>query len=732
MKLIRSFWLICLVLSLVFVPNPAAAQVDCAQLVSQADSLLTQAATSLAANDLVTAQALVSAARAMLVPCVTAGVSSCTAIGQADTVLGQIETASDVATASTLLSGAQALLDSCITTSATPETGNLPPVPTLTPVSSSNPTNGLIVYTSGPLSAQGFPTKTDIFVMNRDGTGIVQLTSDGTAASPAWSPYGTQIAYQAYGTSTFDIFVMNADGSGQTNLTNGQAGSASTPTWSPDGRYLLFKGSPSSDTDIYVMAADGSGLRNLTNSPSAYETDPAWSPDGSQIAFVSDQAGSEDVWLINVDGSNLHNLTAQTDAYRQGHERKPAWSPNGVMIAFQYVNAEGISSISLAKADLTGGSRLIVDFGMVNNPTWSPDGTRLAFTSNQDGDNEIYVVAVDSNELTFDTVAPEAIQQLTSNEDWDAVGNWQPIGSVAVPVSDPAPFPLETAVSSELPRAIPTLTMPSDAAVPAAGQSIVNTLPGGFPSGSIQRPGVYDNGAIQFEFPADWHLSSESNFIFPHLVFSSLPSVTPEESRQQIEAGAMSLEIYLADPRLTSPDAAETPAEVISLMSEASREAVVEYNLPNGRPVARVIQDYSDATYQATVLAAIENDHYVLVLVIHRSGESALVLPIAEMVMDSLAYDPTHMMGVPPAHIEVVDQITTWAEGTPFRFIHTEWKILDGERGAYCLLVDPPIGGQNAFVIGNTNPTGSWQMAIPVSVQWAALGCPFAEAIVTP
>src|SRR5882724_3501608 len=66
----------------------------------------------------------------------------------------------------------------------------------------------------------------DIYVINADGTGLTQLTTDPADDScPAWSPDGTKIAFASLrnpvqGDVNYEIYVMNPDGSNQTRLTN--------------------------------------------------------------------------------------------------------------------------------------------------------------------------------------------------------------------------------------------------------------------------------------------------------------------------------------------------------------------------------------------------------------------------------------------------------------------------------------------------------------------------------
>jgi Tol biopolymer transport system component len=107
-------------------------------------------------------------------------------------------------------------------------------------------------------NARGADPNYDIFVVNRDGTALRQLTSwPGEDGWPTWSPDGRRIVFTTtHGTVSerYDLWIMLADGSRKHRLTAG-----SFPVWSPDGRAIMF--STGDDDRLAVTRPDGSGLR---------------------------------------------------------------------------------------------------------------------------------------------------------------------------------------------------------------------------------------------------------------------------------------------------------------------------------------------------------------------------------------------------------------------------------------------------------------------------------------
>src|SRR5213083_3084647 len=69
------------------------------------------------------------------------------------------------------------------------------------------------------------------------------------------------------------------------------------------------------------------------------------------------------------------------------------------LIAF-VSNRDGNNEIYVMNADGTGLTRLTNDPASDVYPAWSPDGSRIAFTSTRDGHNNIYIMNADGSGVT--------------------------------------------------------------------------------------------------------------------------------------------------------------------------------------------------------------------------------------------------------------------------------------------------------------------------------------------
>jgi TolB protein len=216
-----------------------------------------------------------------------------------------------------------------------------------------------------------------IFRMKSNGSEISCLDSmpDVIQSAPRVSPDGAKIAFTQYGTRT-DVWVMNADGSGAVNLTpppeQGQ-----DPDWSPDGTRIVYARSTDQGSRIYTMKSDGSDTVKVleTGVANSFQVQPRWSPDGTRIVYVDNRGSSAQmtwIYVVHADGSNPTPVTPLTDGLRD----KPSWSPDGQRIAYRDAFRDGavadaeIYTIGVDGSGITNVSRFPAAHDVA--PDWGP------------------------------------------------------------------------------------------------------------------------------------------------------------------------------------------------------------------------------------------------------------------------------------------------------------------------------------------------------------------------
>ena len=255
-----------------------------------------------------------------------------------------------------------------------------------------------------------------------------------------------RIAFTSRRDGDSEVYVMDAadadgDGNGDNliRLTSGDA-SDDPHDWSPDGSKIAFDSDRDGDWEIYVMDAadtdgDGNGdsLARLT-SGDALDALPYWSPNGSKIAFSSDRDGDFEIYVMDAadadgdgNGDNLIRLTSG-DASDDVND----WSPDGTKIVFSS-DRDGDQEIYMMDAVDTDGdgngdslARLTSGDAFDGGSKWSPDGSKIAFHSTGDGDFEIYVMA--AADADGDGNGDNLIR-LTSGDAFDVLPDWSHDGT---------------------------------------------------------------------------------------------------------------------------------------------------------------------------------------------------------------------------------------------------------------------------------------------------------------
>jgi Tol biopolymer transport system component len=225
----------------------------------------------------------------------------------------------------------------------------------------------------------------ELWVMKVDGSNPRPLATQIVAKGlRQWSHDGTRIVFAARVEGNVEIFSVEVASGRLTRLTNSPAEDGD-PSWSPDDRHIVFSSTRDGNPEIYLMRADGTDLRRLTNH-AAPDGNPAWSPDGSRIAFVSTRDGDRDVYLIRFEDGRLERLTLGAHATKDALR----WSPNGSYLAVQTADHDNYDIQLVRMTDHA--RRTVAGTGAFDGQySWSPAGDQLAFISERDGFNAVYI-----------------------------------------------------------------------------------------------------------------------------------------------------------------------------------------------------------------------------------------------------------------------------------------------------------------------------------------------------
>jgi TolB protein len=216
-------------------------------------------------------------------------------------------------------------------------------------------------------------------LVNVDGTGLSRILDYGS--EPSWAPDGTRVAFMGLAPGGWDIFVMDADGTNVINITKTAEVTEGNPAWSPTGATIAYDAAGQSlgAAGIYVMNADGTGATLLTDHDMR-DMEPAWSPDGTRIAFVrwKDPSGASydpDIWVMNADGTDMTPVFEPETT-----EGSPSWSPEGTGIAFNMNRDDITPSISgqyphiwIINPDGSGLRQVTSGYSNNTAPTWRPE-----------------------------------------------------------------------------------------------------------------------------------------------------------------------------------------------------------------------------------------------------------------------------------------------------------------------------------------------------------------------
>ncbi len=258
--------------------------------------------------------------------------------------------------------------------------------------------------------------------------------------SPAITPQGDRIALITNKRGYFDVVVISAlDGRVLKTLIKGEDNvdfeelNILRPnlSWSPDGRQLALSTRSGGKHDIAIVDYASGDTRKLRFTELNSIGSVAWSPDGAKIAFQGTKGPYVDIYVYDLKEGSLLNLT--NDVFS---DSDPYWSPDSKTVYFASDRGEKTALNTfkeefnqLLQPDLNQTDLYAVRIGapraerLTISPDWSEmrpmetQGGKLFFISDQNGIQNIFVMDLDTRDVSPVTDLISGVMQMSVTQD---------------------------------------------------------------------------------------------------------------------------------------------------------------------------------------------------------------------------------------------------------------------------------------------------------------------------
>jgi serine/threonine-protein kinase len=198
-------------------------------------------------------------------------------------------------------------------------------------------------------------------------------SSDLPIPARAFSTFATcgdRLAAAAFARGQSELWAGHLDRAAMTQLT--RDGAAFEPIWSPDCRTIAFAWNRTGVENIYTVGLEsGDAPRPLFESPFS-NTPGSWSADGRWLAYTERHPQtSGDIWLW--DRATGHRRPLVTTP---GLELLPVLSPDAKYVAYES-STDGQFEVEVASIETGARARVSVDGGIW--PAWTDEGHGLFF-----------------------------------------------------------------------------------------------------------------------------------------------------------------------------------------------------------------------------------------------------------------------------------------------------------------------------------------------------------------
>jgi Tol biopolymer transport system component len=229
----------------------------------------------------------------------------------------------------------------------------------------------------------------------------------------SFSPDGKQMAFVAKSEGKDAIFIHDLRKNNTARVHRFDFYNIVSPAWSPDGKMIAFSALDDNTRDLYVWNLETDNVNRLM-SDLYDDIDPTWMPNSLELVFSSDRPHPGNPDSTDLGNSyvspgarhpgpfvygfnNLFRINIHTGAFDplevgQGENIFPRVSPDGKKVAF-VSNRNGIDNIYVSHLDSSGSTYPVTDILTgVKSLSWSPGGGEIAFSAFNKGAFDIFLL----------------------------------------------------------------------------------------------------------------------------------------------------------------------------------------------------------------------------------------------------------------------------------------------------------------------------------------------------
>jgi Tol biopolymer transport system component len=197
----------------------------------------------------------------------------------------------------------------------------------------------------------------DLWVVDIATGKATRITVSGereAAASPAWSPDGSHVAYMGLRQGAYGLYQKLSNGQGTEELLYKSNAPVVLTDWSMDGRYLTFYSTDLGGGAIFALPLSGTGERKpIEIFRSKFQlTGPRLSPDDRFVAYVSNETGRTELYVRPFSPTAAPGAAPSKGPWKisdQGSQGMAFWRRDGKEMTFLAPN-RSILSVSLSTA----------------------------------------------------------------------------------------------------------------------------------------------------------------------------------------------------------------------------------------------------------------------------------------------------------------------------------------------------------------------------------------------